>query len=179
MLPQRWLGLLLLVAAPAFSATLTVCYHYGCARQATLTLDATELARLGQRFAHVDSPASERAAIADTVSALYRLAARISPIASDKGRNPPDDDSEGKMDCVDHSRNVSGFLALMDAEGWLRHHRAAGVVHRAPWFVDGHFAARLDARDGGQSWVVDTWFADFGAPPAVVPLAIWMRGYSP
>ncbi|WP_245944742.1 hypothetical protein [Crenobacter cavernae] len=179
MMQRRWLWLFALVAPPVFSATLTVCYHYGCSRQAALEVDAAQIRKLGQRFARVDSAPAERAAVADTVRALYRLAARVAPIASDQGGNPPADDSAGRMDCIDHSRNVEGFLALMQQRRWLRFHRAAGRVHRAPWLVNDHYAARLDETGDGQSWVVDTWFKDFGAPPEVVPLAIWKEGYSP
>ena len=109
----------------------------------------------------------------------YQRAAREAPIASDRGGNHEDADNVGRMDCLDHSHNVLVLLQLLVDKGWLRHHRLLGQVHRTPLLFVHHATVAVHDVTSGQDWVIDSWFRDFGAPPVVVPLAIWKEGFSP
>ncbi|WP_229799591.1 hypothetical protein [Vogesella fluminis] len=178
----RWLSIALLAALPAVAAgaeVLTLCYHYGCDRNRRIEVDDTAQIWFRQRLDDAADADAERAALQDIVLSYYQRAAREAPIASDRGGNQEDATNVGRMDCLDHSHNVLVLLQLLAAKGWLRHHRLLGQVHRAPLLFDHHAAVAVRDVTSGQDWVIDSWFRDFGAPPVVVPLAIWKEGFSP
>ncbi|WP_156167918.1 hypothetical protein [Vogesella sp. EB] len=179
---MRWLSIALLAALPAVAAgaeVLTLCYHYGCDRNRRIELDDTAQIWFRQRLDDAADAAGERAALQDIVLSYYQHAAREAPIASDRGGNHEDAANVGRMDCLDHSHNVLVLLQLLTNHGWLRHHQLLGQVHRAPLLFDHHAAVAVRDVTSGQDWVIDSWFRDFGAPPVVVPLAIWKEGFSP
>jgi hypothetical protein len=68
---------------------------------------------------------------------------------------------------------------LLQSLHLLRYHQPAADAFRAPWLFNEHHAATVQDIDTGDVWVVDGWFRDFGAPPVVVPLALWKEGFSP
>ncbi|OWY39698.1 hypothetical protein CEK28_06605 [Xenophilus sp. AP218F] len=171
--------LLLLLALPCWADTLNICYHYRCSRHANVEIPDEAEQWLARRMAQADDAAGERAAVSDAVTALYSVAARDTPIWQDRGGNFRDGPAEGRMDCVDHSSNVTAFLRYLQAHGWLRFHGVKEAAWRAPRILDLHFTAVLHDNAAGQDWAVDSWFKDFGEPPVVVPLSIWMTGYEP
>ncbi|WP_434633808.1 hypothetical protein [Chromobacterium sp. CV08] len=171
--------LLLLSSAAACADQLNICYHYRCSRQAYFEISDEARDWLAARLARADSADSERAAVADAVRTLYFLAARDTPIWQDKGGNFRDGPAEGRMDCADHSSNVTAFLRYLDGKGWLKFHHAAPPEWRAPHILDLHYTGVLREVAANQDWAVDTWFKDFGEPPVVVPLSVWMKGYEP
>ncbi|XDZ52048.1 hypothetical protein AB8Q18_03100 [Neisseriaceae bacterium CLB008] len=175
-----WLGLMcLLVGAWAQADGVKVCYGYGCRQQAQVAVLPEQAVKLAQFFNQVSDAASERAAIALAMQAMYQLAGQHTPIHQDKGRNVADGTAEGRMDCVDHSQTDTEFLQYMGRQGWLRHHQVLAPAYRAPWFFDLHYASQVLDQDSGQAWVIDSWFHDFGALPEVVPLSQWAEGWSP
>ncbi|MEQ6289223.1 hypothetical protein ACFPAG_01150 [Vogesella sp. GCM10023246] len=174
-----WLLWLVLYALPAGAAELTLCYHYGCDQQRRLELGEDALSWMQQRLQAADSASDERNALQDVVLAFYQLAAQQAPVAADRGGNHEDARILGRMDCIDHSHNVAQLLQLLDARQWLHYHHLAGAVFRAPLLFNQHYAVGLDAIDAPEHWVIDAWPRDFGAPPLVVPLALWKEGFSP
>lgn len=170
---------LLALALPAGADTLRLCYHYGCALSSDVELSPATLQSLRQQLRRVHSPADERQALQQVVLGFYASAAAQTPIAMDKGGNGEDEATPGRMDCIDHSRNLATLLDWLDSHELLRFHRPAGIVQRAPLIFNQHYAAALQDNDSGTIWVMDSWFRDFGAPPVVVPLAIWKEGFSP
>ncbi|WP_174874163.1 hypothetical protein [Vogesella oryzae] len=171
-----WLSLL---ALPAGAAGLTLCYHYGCDRSSTLELGEDALSWMNLRLQAADSASDERAALQDVVLAYYQLAAQQTPIAADRGGNNEDARILDRMDCIDHSRNIAQLLQLLDSRQWLHFYHPAGAVFRAPLLFNQHYAVGIDAIDSPEHWVIDAWPRDFGAPPVVVPLALWKEGLSP
>ncbi len=178
----RWLPIALLATLPAVAAAaevLPLCYHYGCDRTQRIEVDDSALIWFRQRLDAAADADAERAALQDIVLSYYQRAARATPIASDRGGNHEDAANIGRMDCLDHSLNVLVLLQLLAGNGWLQHHRLLGQVHRAPLLFDHHAAVAVRDETSGRDWVIDSWFRDFGAPPVVVPLAIWKEGFSP
>ncbi|SCK20020.1 hypothetical protein [Vogesella sp. LIG4] len=178
---RGWLCLLWLAlcALPACAEELSVCYHYGCDQISTIEVGEETLGWMNRRLLDAASADEERAALQDVVLAYYQLAAQTTPIAADRAGNHEDARILGRMDCVDHSRNIDQLLELLDAHHWLHYHHVAGIVYRAPLLLDQHFAVGLDNIDSAEHWVIDSWPRDFGAPPLVVPLALWKEGFSP
>ena len=174
-----WLWLGLLTVSNVHADALPLCYHYGCKRDSHFEVGADDKQHLARLLSDDATAEAERAAVKAAVRELYLMAGRSTPIWQDKGGNFLDGTADGRMDCVDHSRNVTTFLNYLQEQGWLRFHTVGKPVWRAPRFLDLHYTAVLHDSGNGEDWAVDSWFKDFGVPPEVVPLAIWKEGYSP
>lgn len=168
-----------LASRPVLSQTLPVCYNWGCFRQAAVEISPATRAQIAGFFLPVTSAPEEREALRHAVRQLYLEAARFAPIAADRGGNLNDSFTDGRMDCVDHSRNNLVFLTYLQQQGWLRYHRVAGIASRAPWLINRHYASQITETATDTLWVVDSWFADFGKPAAILLQEEWQQGYSP
>lgn len=167
-----------LPAVASADEALPLCYGYGCRVDTRFAVSTPQQAEVAQLFAHVATPDDERRAVSQAIGLLERIAGEQTPIRDDKGGNFSDGTSPGRRDCVDHSTTNAEWLLWLRDKGWLRLHTPAGKAWRAPWIVDLHYTAVMtDA--GGRQWAVDSWFFDNGHDAAVVPLDVWMKGYSP
>ncbi len=161
------------------AAGIQICYHYGCKKTAVIQVEPRLQQQLADLFHQVVDTQGERQAMAIAVQRLYQTAGQQSPIFADKGGNFADGSADGRMDCVDHSSNSTAFLRYVAQQGWLQFHRVTKPVYRAPRFFDLHYAARVEALDSAQSWVIDSWFHDFGTAPEVVEQTVWQQGWAP
>lgn len=133
-------------APPPREAYIEFCFNYGCEDTALVRFEADTLARAGELFAPVKTPAEERTAIARAIVLLYGIAGEQTPISADLAGNKQDEDVNGRMDCIDHTRTISRLLALFEKRGWLRHHTIVEEpVHRR-FFIFDHIAPALDER---------------------------------
>jgi len=154
---------------------LLICFNYGCADKTDVRFKPAQLEPVRRRFANVRSPEAERVAIARAVGMLYRLAAQQSPIKNDLPENPADEeDSDGRMDCIDHSTNTTAFLMLMERRGWLRFHDVKEPIQRGVF--NAHWAARLVEHGSGEAWIVDSWFRAPGRDAVVFQEGTWLAG---
>jgi hypothetical protein len=170
----------LVLAAALPAQTVSLCYHYHCARQwaAVIPGSAWEAAR--DTLVAANDPASERVAVSLAVGTLMRAAVTGTPLQQDLPRNPwQESDLEGRMDCIDHSSNTDTLLRALQARGWLRFHTVGSRALRHRWVFAAHRAATLVERDGGAAWAVDTWYRPAGHPAWVVPLPQWTGGARP
>lgn len=161
----------------ALGEAVDICFNYGCRDVASIRFDPDVLGEVGRLFDGVASPAAERAAVAQALGAFSLQAALQSPTWRDRGGNLDDDEVDGRMDCIDHSRNTSAYLALLERKGWLRFHAVGDRVQRG-WIFTVHWGAQLSEPDGAR-WVVDTWFHDPGADAVIYPLERWLAGARP
>ncbi len=173
------LALTLLSLAAHADEEITICYNWGCHTQARVVFDVNDLLRIGALFDGADTPALERASIRLAVGMMARIAGEQTPTHNDRGGNLDDDGMDGRMDCIDHAHNTTAYLHLLERRGWLRFHQVLEPVRRAPWLVDVHWAARIQDREDGTEYVVDSWFFDNGQPAAIFTLPEWKRGAEP
>jgi Zn-dependent alcohol dehydrogenase len=174
-------------------AQVSICYNYGCSREAEVRFHRARLLRLGARLGQAANAEEERARLAGEIGMLYRIAATQSPVAADRAGNYLDGGVEGRMDCIDHATSTTRLLKLLEARGWLRFHRVAEPARRTR-FIFQHFSAVIEERSvekagpnpGGadgvppaNAYVVDSWFGDNGEPAVVLPLAEWLNGGGP
>tara|TARA_B110000881_G_scaffold106145_1_gene93144 strand:- start:368 stop:913 length:546 start_codon:yes stop_codon:yes gene_type:complete len=167
------------ISAPSLGQTLPVCYQANCLEKTSFTVSSDVHSQVGIFFSSVTSAIEEREAIRHGVRRLYLEAAKYSPIASDRGGNFKDSSVKGRMDCVDHSRNDTTFLVYIQQQGWLKYHQIGEIVWRNPLFINLHYASHIIDISSMNSWVVDTWFLDFGELATVIPYEKWKNGYSP
>ena len=177
---SRLLALVLVgLTLTARADDVTICYNYGCAKQAVVTLRGAQLHEIRVLFHRLDSPAAEREAIAVAIGQFETFAGQQTPTSADKGGNENDDGVDGRMDCIDHSANTTAYLRLLESRGWLKYHRVLESVKRAPFVVNVHWGARIAEKESGKEYVVDSWFFDNGHPAAIFPLEDWMSGARP
>lgn len=181
MIPARALAILMLSGCcPAAHADeITICYNYGCASQAVVRLENLQLARIKAMFSPATSAGGERSAIARAIGLFETFAGEETPTFRDKGGNAADDGMDGRMDCIDHSRNTTAYLRLLETRGWLKHHKAMEPAKRATLLVNDHWAARIMERQTMEQYIVDSWFFDNGKPAAVFALEDWLNGAAP
>ncbi|MDP2829080.1 MAG: hypothetical protein Q8O37_10805 [Sulfuricellaceae bacterium] len=158
---------------------LPVCFNYGCTETAVIQFQPDQLARIQLLFKHAENAEDERHSLAMATGVMQMMAARQSPIGNDKGGNYADDGVHGRMDCIDHSRNTTGFMKLLEEHGWLKFHHVDSPVKRTPLIVNEHWAAQITEQASGQAYTVDSWFFDPGHPAAVFALSEWKNGASP
>lgn len=146
---HRLVGVLVVVvwARAAYALeSFDLCFNYGCSETVAVVFGDDELERVGARFVGVSDAAGEREVMARAVADLYRIAGEQSPIMADRGGNYADEGVEGRMDCIDHSTNTTGFLELMASKGWLRYHVVREPSRRSR-IIFQHFSALVEERD--------------------------------
>lgn len=201
-LRQALLALGVLGAGAAVAASeassVRICYNYGCSTTAEVQVDRLALRAVQRRLAAAADAIAERAALAQAIGRLYRLAARQTPVAADRAGNFLDAGADGRMDCIDHSTSTTRLLQLIEERGWMRYHRVVAPARRSR-FIFQHFSAVIEERaldaeadsaDGSERrmegdehaaarYVVDSWFVDNGEAAVVMPLAEWLNGGGP
>jgi hypothetical protein len=143
---MRGVLLLLAVLVPLSARaadSLEVCFNYGCAGSARVTLPDARLDEVRALLAAATDAPAERNAIAIAVGRMYRMAGEQSPIAADRAGNYLDGGAIGRMDCIDHSTTTHRFLALLDAYGWLRFHHVVEPARRTRLIFQ-HFSAVVE-----------------------------------
>lgn len=157
----------------------SICYNYDCAVTAKVDFLVSELGAIRQLLRRSSDAAGERLAISQVIGLFESAAGKQTPTWADKGRNVNDDGVNGRMDCIDESRNTTTYLRLLESKGWLKHHQVLDPVMRAPLLLDDHWAARIMETQTGLEFAVDSWFLDNGQPAFVAPLEKWRRGAEP
>ena len=196
---MRWcLGLagclLLGVCASALADdAVAFCYNWSCKNEVEVLFVEPLLIGIQRDLALSRDAADERERLARNIGRMYAEAAQQTPIANDLAGNGRDSESDGRMDCIDHSTSTTRLLQLLEAHGWLRWHRVLEPARRARFILVQHFAAQLEeqprhdnapladevAEPPPARFVMDTWFVDPGQPAVVMPLENWMRGDGP
>lgn len=166
------------LALPSQAAEeVTICYNYGCAAQADVRFSEAQLRIAEKPLRLARSAVAERAGVARAVAQLYRYAALKTPIENDVGENDDDSDTDGRMDCVDHSTTTTAFLMLMERRRALRFHRVDEPVQRTVLGVFyQHWTAQLVERKAESRWAVDTWFHPAGQRAEIFSMEAWLAG---
>lgn len=169
----RMVIVFLLLTTAARADDLTLCYDWGCLKQQTITFSSAQLQAIRPLFNGVTDPVAERFAIGGAVTLFAAFAALQAPIGNDRGGNALDDGIEGRMDCIDHSNNTTGYLNIMESRGWLKFHRVLPPVLRARFVLGAHWSARIETIPGAEQFVVDTWYLDPGSRPLIMDVESW------
>lgn len=171
--------LLTLLGSPAAAYEVTICYNYDCAVEAQVTIDAKDAFQLKRLFIGVRNAPVERESIRLAVGYMSLIAGAQTPVFNDKGGNDNEEDVNGRMDCIDHSRTTTTYLRFIEARGWLQFHRVLEPIHRAPLLLNDHWSARIEDTGSGEQYAVDTWFLDNGEPATIYPVREWLKGAAP
>jgi hypothetical protein len=160
---------------------MTICHGYGCRFQVRFRLTDDQFREVQAVLSDSQTPEGERTRIAQAVLRFYEYAARVAPIADDRGGNHPyDPDTPGKMDCIDHATSVSSFLAVLGSSGLLQFHQPLPKAHRSFLVVfRGHWSAQIMDLYSQTAYVVDRWPYDYGSEPLIIETRTWKKIRNP
>lgn len=156
--------------------TVSVCSAHGCRHKSSFTFTHHDIAALTALMdAHRGSTAAgERRAIGKAVAWIE---SRVGPATGTGGDRAGLDlagaGDAGQMDCVDEATNTTSYLAVLAANGLLRHH----VVLR-PMAKDGlarwtHYFTVIRETASGQRWAVDSFMYENGREPIIMEAEKW------
>jgi len=154
--------------------SIAVCYNFECKTRATISLSSAQWAEVaGWLSPPADNAADERDRIRRAVGWMEELAGRQTPTHRDVAGNlPAGAEMPGQLDCIDESRNTTTYLRLFEKNRLLRFHRVVERAYRRAIF-DQHWAGQLETVNGGERFVVDSWFQDNGMLPYIQPTDDW------
>jgi hypothetical protein len=164
---------------PPSASSMTVCYGFVCRRRHIFDLSTADRAALGKIMASGKaSAAAERAAAQKAVVWFDR---RLGPVLGTDKRVAKADirhrDDAHNYDCWDTTRNVTSLLWIMQNWGMLKHHTVGNPHYRgnALALQTPHNTAVLRDKVTGTEWAVDMWTQAYLQPPAVMPVAQWVK----
>lgn len=158
----------------AFSA-IPVCYDFGCATRASVSLPLTEWQSVAGWFDKVaPTAAAERQQIRQAVGWMEVLIGRHTPTHIDREFDLAHHAkrASGQLDCIDESVNTTIYLRLFEGNGFLRHHVVIEEAYRRAIF-DQHWAGQIREIDTGTRYVVDSWFQPNGYLPVIQDSRSW------
>jgi hypothetical protein len=159
---------------------ITICFNYGCSRQEQVAVSRDFERQMAFLFRKNKSPEEERQAISEAVAVFYRMASGQTPISHDQGGNANDDlETDGRMDCLDHSTNVTQLLYFLEDRYLLKYHDSSLPQVRTLWLIKDHWSAVIVDKLTGNGYVVDPWFFVPGRPAFVADIDIWRGGADP
>ena len=167
--------------APPSPSRFAYCYGYGCRT-------AVEPAQLGDDWAAIEalfasaaqSPAEERARMAETVARFEQSMGARYGTAADKGGTFTSFGRPGQLDCIDEALNTTTLLRMLKSQGLLAWHDVAAPVQRG--FIVGswpHVTAVVVEHQTTAAYAIDSWFRDNGQRADVVPVDAWLDGWAP
>ena len=163
-------------------AAFTICHGFGCLRDTVVSLSGDEWGQVRSVFSgEPRDAAEERQRIRAAVAKFENL---VGPKTETENDDPGAAivalDTRGQMDCIDEAYNTSTYLGLLAQEGLLRFHIVGRPALRGR-LINGwpHNTATVIETASGDGFAVDSWFHRNGQPPELVPLDIWLAGWSP
>lgn len=160
---------------------LSVCSGGGCSELAIVGLEAAQWSSIRSLFEPPAADAAgERARLREAIARFERITGELAGTKVDRGGTFGNGGGPFQQDCVDESVNTTLYLRLIERQGLLRYYEVVDRASRG-WFVFGwpHETAVIRDRKTGERWAVDSWFLDNGAPPFILPLDEWRRGWRP
>lgn len=177
-------GAALMLSLPAAASTdalsaapppVNVCWDYGCDRNMRLLVPDPAWRAIRALFAApAPSPAVERERIAIAVARFEAAVGAVTGTGADRRGNIVGAGRPGQLDCIDESRNTTGYLHALADRGLLRWHDVGERQKRLFWVIDQHWTATVIDRSDGRHWAIDSWFLDNGQRPHVQRLEAWL-----
>jgi hypothetical protein len=163
---------------PPSTASMTVCYSFGCRRRQILDFSAADRSALKRIMAAGKaSAAAERAAVQKAVIWFDR---RVGPIIGTDKRIAKADfralDDKHNYDCWDTTRNTTSLLLVLQEWGLFKYHIVGDPHYRGNVLVlqTPHNTAVLVDRATKVEWVVDMWPRSYAQAPDVMTVEQWV-----
>jgi hypothetical protein len=158
-----------------------ICHNYTCRSVTPVTLSDADIAEIaGDLQAGAVDAAAERDAISRSVQTFERIVGERIGTSGDLPGMQFGQGNPGQMDCMDEATNTTSLLVVLQAHGYLHHHRVAEPASRG-FFLDGrypHATAVLRETASGAKWAIDSWPRANAEPPVIQSLPEWKRSRS-
>jgi hypothetical protein len=167
-------------------AEFTVCHGFGCSERSNASLSLAEWHKVIAVFRpRPRNAAEERKRITHAVALIERTVGPRTGTAAHQWTHKnmlilPNLGDTTQLDCVDEAVNTWTYMSLMERGNLLRFHRVAPLSN-AGSLTDPNMrnTAVLEEKNGGGFYAVDASLVDYGKPPLVMPLAVWMGSWPP
>ncbi len=159
--------------------TIFHCSGYGCRKMGRFVFtdgDIFELALIMSLALDDDTAATERSAMAQAVSWMEQRVGRVLGTNRDKASiGFLAAGNAGQQDCVDEARNTAAYLAVLQANGLIRHHGKAQVVNRGNIFSGAmpHYGVVMRETASKRVWAVDSGVGANGSLPRIENAERW------
>jgi hypothetical protein len=162
-------------------ASFKACYGNSCRlhRQVGLSPEQWQQVRAVFDPAPADALA-ERRAVAQAIAVLERFTGEQTGTSEDAPGMGVHLDPDGQLDCIDESTNSTSYLRMMAKDGLIRFHNIGFPAHRfvlSAWGPSNTATMRETATS--KRYAVESYFRENGQPAYVMPLDIWIEGWTP
>ena len=159
----------------------SICYGHTCRYIAETGLSEKEWSAVKEIFRiETSNPEQERNKIRDAIALLESIIGEKTNTSNDKGKNFPGLGLKGQLDCIDESINTTVYLTILQNTNLMKWHQVSHRRSRGIFSLQApHSTAVIREKDYDLQFAVDSWFLDNGHPPYIVPLDIWLSGWSP
>ena len=154
-----------------------ICMNFSCKDQQLVSLSVEEWNSIADWLKQGgDDADTERLNIVNSIGWFEVVIGRHTPTHRDVGGDLGDPDAHfpGQLDCIDESMNTTTYLKLLESNGLLQHHRVVERAYRRA-ILDQHWAGQIETLDGGERWVIDSWFQHNGYLPYLQSAEEWQQ----
>lgn len=156
-----------------------VCHGYGCNRSERVGVNGDQWYEVRALFQPVSQNAvEERERIADAIAMFETI---VGPQAGTDGDLAGSTlfGRPGQLDCIDETVNTITYMSLLAKENLLTFHTLGPAVLRGSLINRPSNTATIIENKTGAQYSVDSYFHKNGAPPEIIPLDLWMTGWTP
>lgn len=159
--------------------TILHCSGYGCRKMDQFRFtdkDIWQIAFMMSEALLDDTATSERAAMAQVVAWMEGRVGRALSTDRDKASiGFFAAGQKGQQDCVDEARNTAAYLAVLHANGFIRHHGKAHVVNRGNILIGAmpHYGVVVREATSKQLWAIDSGVGGNGKLPLIERAERW------
>lgn len=155
--------------------SIPVCMNFNCRVEQTIAISPEEWNSIANWMRPPAADAeTERSNIKSAIGWMEVIVGRYTPTHRDVGGDlgNPDAQYPGQLDCIDESLNTTTYLKLFEQNNLLKHHKVIDRAYRRAIF-DQHWAGQIETIEGGERWVVDSWFQHNGYLPYLQASEDW------
>jgi hypothetical protein len=170
-----------LVDANPSPAQFSICHGNSCRLRSDITLSEAQWQQVREVFASAPADAiAERRLIAHAIGLMEVMAGQQAGTTGDAAGMGVHWNPDEQLDCIDETTNSTTYMRMMAADGLLRFHRVGMPAHRfvlSSWGPSN--TATIEEIATGKLYAVDSYFLANGEPASVLPLDLWIDGWTP
>tara|TARA_R110002050_G_scaffold57423_3_gene129089 strand:- start:226366 stop:227019 length:654 start_codon:yes stop_codon:yes gene_type:complete len=157
----------------------SICHGHTCSKTAIIHLSKAQWSTIEVLFSPPASTAQqEREQIKLAIALFETMTGKQAGTDKDRAENDTTNGLSGQLDCIDEATNTTVYLRMLAESDLLVFHQQGSRISRGGLFSPHNTATITDTKSNTR-YAVDAWFNHNGAPPAIIPLALWKSGWKP
>ena len=162
-------------------ASYRVCFGNSCRLHDKVSLTPEQWQQVRAVFDPPPADAlAERQTVALAIAVLERFTGEQTGTSDDAPGMGVHLNPDGQLDCIDESTNSTAYLRMMAADGLIQFHDIGFPAHRfvlSAWGPSNTATMRENATS--KRYAVESYFRENGEPAYVMPLDVWIEGWTP